>query len=214
MPLTSRTYLRRAERDDLDTVVAWMEDEDFLRFLYGDPARSPKQIREHVITMLGRSTGQTLPGGIYLMIDSPDYGAVGLFSLQNLSWRNRACSIDLYIGNKKLRNRLVTGIAFFRAMEYCFDELNLHRVAAFIYAFNTASWRIIEKVGATRELTLPRHVARDGELFDVYGYGLLRSEFDAFRQKHAAATGTLFRSMVEDRQAVAALGADAPEPSR
>ena len=54
MALKSKTFLRRAERDDLDTIVAWMEDPDFLEFLYGDPTRSPKQIREQIVSMLDK----------------------------------------------------------------------------------------------------------------------------------------------------------------
>ncbi|MDP2326285.1 MAG: GNAT family N-acetyltransferase, partial [Gammaproteobacteria bacterium] len=111
MPYTTETYIRRAERDDLDTVVRWMECPDFLYFLYGDPARSPRQVREKIVGMLGRAVGHTMPGGIYLMVDSPKYGAIGLLSLQNISWRNRSCSIDLYIGQEALRNKMVTASA-------------------------------------------------------------------------------------------------------
>ena len=187
MAFKSKSYVRRAEREDLDTVVAWMEDPDFLRYLYGDPTRSPKQIRDHIVSMLGRSIGQSAPGALYLVIDSPDQGPIGLLSLQNISWRNRSCSIDLYIGNKKLRNGLITSVAFYRIMEYCFDELNLHRVTAYIYSFNTRSWRILEKIGAKRELLLREHVSRDGKLYDMYCYGLLRTEFEAFRAAHPGA---------------------------
>lgn len=198
MPLKTDTFLRRAERDDLDTVVAWMEEPDFQHFLYGDPARSQKQVREQIVMMLGRSAGHTVPGAIYLVIDSKEHGPVGLLSLQNISWRNRCCNIDLYIGGKHLRNRLVTGMAILRALEYCFDELNLHRVGAIIYAFNTPSWRIFELTGAPRELTLRDHVARDGKTYDMYGYGLLRHEFEAFRERirrHADAVS--LRTMIE-----------------
>jgi RimJ/RimL family protein N-acetyltransferase len=211
MAIKSKTFLRRAEREDLDTIVGWMEDPDFLQFLYGDASRSPKQIREQIVAMLGRAAGQAMPGGIYLIIDSSEHGPIGFLSLQRISWRNRSCSIDLYLGNKKLRNGIVAGIAFYRAMEYCFDELNLHRVSAFIYSFNESSWRIIEKAGAKRELTLDEHVARDGKFHDVYCYGLLKTEFDAFREKHRRSAGTLMRSMVEDRQAADALSAKAGE---
>ena len=185
MGLSGWVFLRRAERDDLDTVVGWMEDPDFIRFLYGDPARSPQRIRERIVSMLGRSAGHTLPGAVYLVVDSDEHGPVGLISLQRISWRNRSCSIDVYIGNKGLRKGLVTTVSYYRALEYCFDELNLHRVAAFVYAFNPASYRMIERAGAVRELTLEEHVARDGELYDMYCYGILRPEFEAFRQEMA-----------------------------
>lgn len=198
MALTTQTFIRRAERDDLDTVVAWMEHEDFQRFLYGDPARSPKQVREKIVGMLGRAVGHTMPGGIYLLIDSPTLGPLGLLSLQNISWRNRSCSIDLYIGKAEHRRGLIAASAIYQTLEYCFHELNLHRVAAYIYAFNTASWRILEKTGAQRELVLKDHVSREGKLHDLYGYGLLRSEYDAFRaQYERSAGGFSLTTMIE-----------------
>lgn len=181
MPFSTETYIRRAEREDLDTVVAWMQEPDFQRFLYGDPARSPRQLREQIVTMLGRTAGHTMPGAVYLIIESKAHGPIGMLSLQNISWRNRSCSIDLYIGNTGLRNGTTAGLATFRALEYCFDELNLHRASAFIYAFNAPSWRMFERFGGVREITMPKHVLRDGVLHDGYGYGFLRSEFNALR---------------------------------
>ena len=182
MPIRTETFIRRADREDLDTVVEWMEDPDFQRFLYGDPARSPKQIREQIIGMLGRTGSQTTPTSLYLIVDSSN-GPIGMISLQNISWRNRSCSLDVYVGLKAQRNSINTGIAFFRAMEYAFDELNLNRVSAFIYAFNSPSWRFLERAGAVRELTLKEHVARDGKLYDMYGYGFLREEYDKFHEE-------------------------------
>ncbi len=209
MPFSTDTYIRRAERDDLDTIVQWMESPDFQRFLYGDPARSPRQIRAQIVAMLGRAAGHTMPGGLYLMIDSKKDGPIGLVSLQNVSWRNRSCNIDVYIGNEKLRSRVAIVISIFRALEYCFDELNLHRITAFIYAFNRASWRIFEMTGAKREVTLEKHVPRDGELRDMYVYGLLRSDFDAVRAKYPKRAGGDFslRAMVE------AIDRDLAEPA-
>lgn len=207
MPIKLDIFLRRAERDDLDTVVRWMEDEDFQRFLYGDPARSPRQVREQIVTMLGRSAGHTMPGAIYLIIDSTKHGPAGFLALQNISWRNRACNIDLYIGKKELRAGITAALSTYRALEYCFDELNLHRVAAFIYAFNTASWRTFERAGAKRELVFHEHVAREGQLHDVYGYGLLRPEFEGLKQEFGRLAGAGLREMAT------ALGVDEDAPA-
>jgi len=204
MPINLDIHLRRAERDDIDTVVRWMEDEDFQRFLYGDPARSPRLVRDQIMAMLGRTAGTMMPGAVYLMIDSKKHGPVGFLGIQNISWRNRTCSIDLYIGKKELRAGLTAALSTYRAFEYCFDELNLNRLSAFIYAFNTASWRTFERAGAKRELSFSAHVGRDGKLHDVYGYGLLRPEFEALRARFAGVKGASLREMAE------ALAADAP----
>lgn len=200
MAIKTKAFIRRAERDDLDKVVEWMEDEDFLTFLYGDPARSPRQIREQIVSMLGRSGGNAAPGGIYLIIDSAEHGPLGMLSLQNISWRNRGCSIDLYIGKKHLRNHLLAAAMFYCAVEYCFDELNLHRVTAYIYSFNEPSWKILERTGAKRELLLKNHIARNGQFYDVYGYGLLRREFEEFRKNSPKLTDGLMETMIEEHQ--------------
>ncbi len=185
MAIKSSIYLRRAEREDLDVVVEWMEDPDFLYFLYGDPARSPKRIREQIVSMLGRNASQSMPGGVYFIVDSPRYGPIGLIAIQNISWRNRSCSVDTYIGEKKLRGGFASAVALFRALEYAFHELNLHRATLYVYAFNKASRRLIERSGAVHELTMREHVARGGTLYDMYGYGLLRREFETFRNEVA-----------------------------
>ncbi|MCC6697410.1 MAG: GNAT family N-acetyltransferase [Candidatus Hydrogenedentes bacterium] len=181
MALKSSVFIRRADRDDLDTVVAWMEDPAFQRFLYGDPTRSPKQIREQIVGMLGRSANHSMPGGIYFMADSAKLGPVGLFSVVNISWRNRSCNIDSYVSEKR-RTGFFATIAFYRVLEYCFHELNMHRINIYIYGFNTRSWRNFELSGGKREIVLHEHVARDGKLYDMYGYGLLRSEFEELRE--------------------------------
>jgi RimJ/RimL family protein N-acetyltransferase len=181
MALKSSVFIRRAEREDLETIVSWMEDPAFQRFLYGDPARSPKQIREQIVGMLGRASSRTLPMGIYFMADSPKYGPVGLFSVVGMSWRNRSCNIDSYICEQR-RNGMFGTVGFYRVLEYCFHVLNMNRINIYIYGFNTRSWRLFELTGAKQELVLRDHVAREGQLHEMYGYGLLRPEFDKFRE--------------------------------
>lgn len=183
MAYKSSVFIRRAEREDLDTIVQWMEDPDFSHFLYGDTTRSPRRIRENIVTMLGRSPGNTVPLGVYLIIDSASIGPIGLVSLNNISWRNRTLNIDVYVGKKDFRSGFLSGIAFFRALEYTFYELNMHRINVFAYSFNTPSIRLIQRAGCKHELTLKDHVMRDGKLYDLYGYGLLRDEFDALYQE-------------------------------
>ena len=195
--MKSKTTLRRAERADLDVIVSWMQDPDYMHFLYGDPARSPRQVRENIVSILGRNQGTNLPGSIHLLIDHEELGPIGLVSLQKISWRNRACNVDFYMGNKALRNRLETGVAMYRIAEYCFDELNLHRIGAYIYSFNAPSWRLLERCGAQRELTLRDHVVRDGKLCDMYCYGLLRRDFNAFKEKASLFSSFSLEAMIE-----------------
>ena len=63
-----------------------------------------------------------------------------------------------------------------------FDRLGLRRVVAGCFAANTASWRLMERVGMRRE----EHAIRDalhrsGEWMDSYGYALLADEWRSQR---------------------------------
>jgi RimJ/RimL family protein N-acetyltransferase len=111
------------------------------------------------------------------------------------------------MGNKGLRGRMESGAAMYRMAEYCFDELNLHRITAFIYLFNSPSWRLLERCGAIRELTLKEHVVRDGDLCDMYCYGLLREDFQAFRDGETQLDGFTLEAMIESLSADDAGGA-------
>ncbi|MBN2309180.1 MAG: GNAT family N-acetyltransferase [Candidatus Hydrogenedentes bacterium] len=210
MALKARVYIRRAEREDLDTVVSWREDPAFIRFLYGDRTRSPKQIREQIVGMLGRTAGHTMPNGIFLVVDSEKSGPIGLLSIVNIGWRNRSCNIDTYVV-EKVRNSFLAAISFYRVLEYCFQELGMHRVNLFVYAFNARSWRVIERSGAKRELLLREHVARDGEVYDMYGYGLLRADWEWLREDFKSHfKGIDLLSMVAQRKQAAAVPEAAP----
>ena len=131
--------------------------------------------------MLGRTPANAPPSVLHLLMDSKEEGLLGMIGLQNISWKNRSCSLDIYVKPSHRGAGMLTAISVFRALEYVFDELNLHRVSALIYSFNKNSWRILERSGAQRELVLKDHVYRDNQLYDAYAYGLLRSEFYAMR---------------------------------
>lgn len=201
MALKTSVYLRRAEREDLDTIVSWREDPAFLRFLYGDPTASPKALREQIVNMLGRSAGQTMPAGIYLMVDSERLGPVGLEAIVNIGWRNRSCNVDTYV-IEKVRHSFVSTVSFYRTMEYCFEELNMHRVNLFVYAFNPRSWRIIERMsGAKRELLLRNHVARDGQRYDMYGFGMLAPDWARAKKRFTKSfKGIDLATMIAERR--------------
>ncbi len=65
-------------------------------------------------------------------------------------------------------------------LRICFDDLGLRRVTAGCFAANTASWRLMERIGMRRELhTLRESLHRSGEWLDGYGYALLAEEWRA-----------------------------------
>ena len=65
-------------------------------------------------------------------------------------------------------------------LRICFEDLRVRRVVALCFAANTASWRLMERVGMRRELHAVRDsLHRSGEWLDGYGYALLAEEWRA-----------------------------------
>ncbi|NYG54112.1 GNAT family protein [Nocardioides perillae] len=64
----------------------------------------------------------------------------------------------------------------------CFEDLGLRRVVASCFAANTASWRLMERLGMRREVATVRDsLHRSGEWLDGVGYALLAEEWRARR---------------------------------
>lgn len=65
-------------------------------------------------------------------------------------------------------------------IEICFEDLSLRRVTAMCFADNTASWRLMERLGMRRETHNVREsLHRSGEWLDGLGYALLADEWRA-----------------------------------
>lgn len=72
------------------------------------------------------------------------------------------------------------------AREICrwaFEELGLSRLAWVAVAGNEASWRVVQRLGFTREGTLRAYLLREGERQDAWIGSLLRSEWEAAQNK-------------------------------
>ena len=63
------------------------------------------------------------------------------------------------------------------ALQFAFQELNLHRVQLTVFSYNQRAIALYEKLGFQREGIFREHLERDGTRFDMYLYGILRPEW-------------------------------------
>jgi RimJ/RimL family protein N-acetyltransferase len=64
-------------------------------------------------------------------------------------------------------------------LDYCFDELSLHRVSAETFEYNTAWRELVEGMGFTQEGTAREYLYREGRFWDKQNYALLEDEYRA-----------------------------------
>ncbi|ABL84132.1 MULTISPECIES: GNAT family protein [unclassified Nocardioides] len=174
---TDRLRIRRATPDDLDPTwsfrrlpevgewVTWTaEDRERYAEQFLDPGRLASTL---VVERDGRVIGD-------LMLRIEDAWAQGEVA-------PLAAGVQAELGwtlDPAHTGRGYATEAVAEVLRICFEELGLRRVVALCFTDNTASWRLMERVGMRREAHHVRDsLHRSGEWLDGYAYALLADEW-------------------------------------
>ncbi len=114
---------------------------------------------------------------IRLVIDAGEYGAVGLVTLHDFDWKNRAASVGIKIAAAKLRSKGIGTDAIMALMRYAFDELGFHRLESTVFSNNFPSLNLFKKCGWQVEGTQRERVFKGGEFRDLNVIGILENEY-------------------------------------
>lgn len=100
---------------------------------------------------------------------------VGMVELNGIEWDRARAEVAFWIAPAHQdagygRDALST------LVDYAFDQLGLHKLAAEAFATNEASMRLLESIGFEREGRLREEEYVDGEWVDVVRYGLLSDD--------------------------------------
>ena len=94
-------------------------------------------------------------------------GAIGVMCGTDIE--RHTCEIGYWLGRAFWGRGLATD-AVKEMTTYAFDALGMFRVFAVPFARNTASFRVLEKAGYTREGLMRRSAVKDGVVLDQYLY--------------------------------------------
>ena len=104
---------------------------------------------------------------------------IGIAYVARISEHNHHGLIGITIGDRDYWGRGYGRESMAVILEYCFEHLDLHRVSAETFEYNTA-WRdLVEGMGFTREGTARDYLYREGKYFDKVSYALLEDEHAA-----------------------------------
>ena len=104
---------------------------------------------------------------------------IGVITLSKVDRQKKCAEIGFWIGKKFWRKGL-TSEALRLALQFGFEQLELHRIYAWTYEQHIASRKVMEKCGfklegTTREASLKNHGRKD-----ILNYGILKSEYRYF----------------------------------
>ncbi len=129
-----------------------------------------------MVRKMGREAreGRTLPWAITFEGQLVGQLTVGGITLGSL----RACYIGYWI-DEGHAGRGITPTAVALACDYCTGELGLHRVEINIRPENTASRRVVEKLGLREEGLRPQYLHIDGQWRDHIAYSVTHGDYPA-----------------------------------
>ena len=152
-----------------DTLAAIANDERIARFMSnGFP--HPYSV-EDATGWLATTRGES-PHHFAVMVDGSLAGGVGCEPKRDIS--TGSAEIGWWL-NPTWWGRGIAATAVIRLIEYCFTDLDLHRVEAGVFLTNPASTRVAEKAGLELEGIARDGYLKDGRLVDRLYYGLARS---------------------------------------
>lgn len=171
---TERLSLRPYRSTDVDASLAYYADPDVARYLLDEPWTREYAERQ-VTKRVGRTTIDA-PGSALALVVEREGQVVGDLAL----WPPDATLSRGEIGwvfHPQAAGQGFATEAVRAVLDLAFGHFRMHRVAAQMDARNSASARLAERLGMTREAHLRRDWWSKGEWTDTFIYGLLAEEW-------------------------------------
>jgi diamine N-acetyltransferase len=196
MLIGERVRLRALERDDLPTLVRWMNDPDVRRNLLVFEPISTMAEERWLEGLLDRPddyvfgvdalapTGHSLTGPGHLpssadRLADGDWRHIGNVGLHGLNRHHRRAEIGIVIGEKDSWGVGYGSEALALMMRFAFHELGLHRVELEVFENNLRAIKTYRALGFVEEGVRREAIYQGGRFIDAIRMGVLRGEFDA-----------------------------------
>lgn len=160
--------LRLMTYDDTEDIIRW-RNSDAVRKNFIYQGLFTKESHENWIkTMI--DTGKV----VQMMICEKDTNrAVGSVYIRDIDATHHKAEYGIFIGESDARGKGYGTAAAGLMIQYCFEELKLHRLFLRVYAENTQAIRSYEKAGFAQEAYLRDDVFVDGRYRDIILMGII-----------------------------------------
>ncbi len=178
---TERLILKQHSMANLEKYHAWENDPELLYLSSDEPEdRAPEPLEEtrkvmERLIQKGDLSSITIHYAIHLK-EGDRFIGNGMIAF--VDRYHRHCRLGIAISDKRERGKGFGKETLTAVIDFCFKTLNMHRIQAEVYAFNTPSIRLFESLGFKSEGCMRDNVLKRGEFEDEVIFGLLRPEWE------------------------------------
>lgn len=174
--LTPRLRLRLFEESDFDALYEMDSDPHFVRF--ERPVRTPEQVRERLNMTLNEVKEDPRRHYRFAITLPPDDTLRGYVVLTQVNVDIGEFEIGWSVHPAEWNHGYATEAAS-RLLDFAFHDLQARRVVAFCHSLNSASERVMVKLGMTREGLIRQVRWLNGAWWDELVYAILDHEYTA-----------------------------------
>lgn len=174
----ARVRLRPVRDDDVDGIFATFSDPRVMRYWSRPAMDSRKDATAYAARM--RDGFRTREACAWIVADAADDRCLGQVTLYDIRVRHFRCEIG-YALRADAWGRGLAKESIGLALDWAFDRLGLHRVAADVAPGNEASAAVLLRLGFRREGTLRENFCNQVELQDSLVFGVLARDWRARR---------------------------------
>lgn len=172
---TKHLLLRSIKLDDADRIEGFASDYDIAKTTINIPHPYPKGSAVHFVKSILEKKEQGLLVN-YVICSKQMNSFIGLIDL-SIHPEHEHAELGYWIG-KPYWNQGYGTEAATAIINDGFKNHHLNKIYARAFKNNTASRRIMEKVGMMYEGTQKQHFIRFGEYIDVVNYGIVKSDYE------------------------------------
>lgn len=122
---------------------------------------------------------QPIPDTIDFEVHVENGVLIGVAYAVDISTYHRHCSVGVTIGDRDYWGRGYGRESLDVLLDYCFNELEMHRVSTETFEYNEAWRRLVKKAGFKRDGVERDYLFREGAYWDKEVYGMLEDEYAA-----------------------------------
>lgn len=167
-----KIYLSPVHEDDIEKYVYWMNNRDVTDNLGNTVFLNTLTSEKEWFLNLGKNGNVT-----FAIVKKEDDELIGNCSLMHIDRINRKCTLGIFIGDDKNRNKGYGQEVLTMLVNYAFNFQNMHSIDLKVFSFNEPAIKCYEKVGFKKCGIRHEAYYLDGNYYDEVTMEILKKYY-------------------------------------